>query len=154
MLERAEQDAEGRTPQQFLTDLEHQAEKLHAIRNQDHGIELLTIHGSKGRQWPHVVVVACEEGALPHARALRVEPSEEERGEGMEGERRLAYVAFTRAQQHLYLHYDKERPSPFLEEAGALPAKKRAARVPPPVPLPPGAASAKRVLGGLLRRRS
>lgn len=154
VLERAEHDAEGLTPQQFLSDLEHQAEKLHAIRDKDRGIELLTIHGSKGRQWPHVVVVACDEGTLPHARALRVEPSEEERGEGMEGERRLAYVAFTRAQQRLYLHYDKERPSPFLEEAGALPSEKRAARVPPPVPQPPGTASAKRVLGGLLRRRS
>jgi superfamily I DNA/RNA helicase len=32
----------------------------------------------------------------------------------MEVERRLAYVAFTRAQQHLYVQHDKEKPSPFL----------------------------------------
>jgi superfamily I DNA/RNA helicase len=153
VLEKAEQDAEGRTPAQFLSDLEQQAEKLQAIRDKEDGIELLTIHGSKGRQWPDVVLAACEEGTLPHARALRVEPAEEERGEGMEGERRLAYVAFTRAQRHLHLHYDKEKPSPFLEEAGALQVTKRAARVPPPVPQPPGFSSAKRVLGDLLRRR-
>lgn len=152
-LERAEQDAIGRTPLEFLWDLEHQAEKLQAIRDKDHGIELLTIHGSKGRQWPDVVVVGCDEGALPHSRAIRVEPSEEARGEGMEGERRLAYVAFTRAGQHLHLHYDKERPSPFLLEAGVLSSRKRQPRVAPPVPLAPGTSSAKRVLGGLLRRR-
>lgn len=154
VLERAGHDAEGRTPQQFLGDLEHQAEQLQAIRDKDRGIELLTIHGSKGRQWPHVVVVACDEGTLPHARALRVEPSEQARGEGIEGERRLAYVAFTRAGEHLHLHYDKEHPSPFLEEAEILPSKRRAPRVAPPVPQPPGIASgAKRVLGGLFGRR-
>jgi DNA helicase-2/ATP-dependent DNA helicase PcrA len=154
VLERAEQEAEDRTPLQFLEDLERQAEKLKAIRDKEIGIELLTIHGSKGRQWPHVVVVGCEEGTLPHARALKVEPSEEARGEGMEGERRLAYVAFTRASEHLHLHYDKESPSPFLEEAEVVPSKKRSPRVPPPMPQPPGADSAKRVLGGLLRRRT
>jgi DNA helicase-2/ATP-dependent DNA helicase PcrA len=152
VLERAEQDAAGRSPLQFLGDLEHQAEKLRAIRDKDNGIELLTIHGSKGRQWWDVVVVGCDEGALPHSRALRVEPSEEARGEGMEGERRLAYVAFTRAGQHLHLHYDKERPSPFLVEAGVLSPRKRKPRVAPPVPLAPGASSVKRGLGGLLRR--
>jgi ATP-dependent DNA helicase UvrD/PcrA len=153
VLERAEGEATGRTPEEFLADLAHQAERLRAVRDKD-GVELLTIHGAKGRQWPHVVVVACEEGALPHARALKVGPTEEERGEGIEGERRLAYVAFTRAQQHLYLHYDKERPSPFLEESGALPTEKRAPRVAPPVPRAPGAGTAKRVFGGLLRRRN
>ncbi|HSS05189.1 MAG TPA: ATP-dependent helicase [Solirubrobacterales bacterium] len=149
VLERAEQEAAGRTPDQFLSDLEHQAEALQAVRDEEEGIELLTIHGSKGRQWPHVVLVACEEGILPNARALKVEPSEEARGEGIEGERRLAYVAFTRAQQCLDAHYDEESPSRFLEEAGVLPAKKRAARVPPPAPPAP----AKGGLGGLLRRR-
>jgi superfamily I DNA/RNA helicase len=153
VLERAEQDAKGRTPHQFLSDLEHQAEKLRAIRDKDNGIELLTIHGAKGRQWPHVVVVGCEEGTMPHARALKVEPDKEARGEGIEGERRLAYVAFTRAQQHLDLHYDRERPSPFLKEAGMLPQASRQARTPPPPPKPPGFAQAKSGLGRLLRRR-
>jgi DNA helicase II / ATP-dependent DNA helicase PcrA len=154
VLERAEQDGAGRTPLQFLRDLEQQAEKLRAIRDKDEGIELLTIHGAKGRQWPDVVVAGCDESSLPHSRALRVEPSEEARGEGMEGERRLAYVAFTRAGEHLHLHYDKERPSPFLFEAGLLASKKRQTRVAPPVPLAPGASPAKWVLGGLLRRRA
>jgi superfamily I DNA/RNA helicase len=154
VLERAEQDAADRTPKQFLGDLEQQAEKLRAIRDKDGGIEFLTIHGAKGRQWPHVIVVSCDEGTLPHARALKVDPEQEAKGEGIEGERRLAYVAFTRAQERLDLHHDKERPSPFLAEAGMLPRTSREARTPPPVPKPPGLARPKGGLRGLLQRRS
>ena len=39
----------------------------------------------------------CDEGQLPHARSLEVSPQERAAGEGIEAERRLAYVAFTRA---------------------------------------------------------
>ncbi|HYJ21515.1 MAG TPA: ATP-dependent helicase [Solirubrobacterales bacterium] len=152
VLERAEQEAAGRTPREFLADLEHQTEKLRAIRDEDHGIEFLTIHGAKGRQWPHVILVGCEEGTMPHAKALKVEPRQEALGEGIEGERRLAYVAFTRAQERLDLHFDRKRPSPFLREAGVQTS--REARTPPPVPKPPGLArGAKSGLGRLLRRR-
>jgi superfamily I DNA/RNA helicase len=153
VLERAEQEAAGRTPAQFLADLEQQAEKLRAIRDEEGGIELLTIHGAKGRQWKQVIVVGCDEGTMPHAQALKVEPRQEAMGEGVEGERRLAYVAFTRAEEQLDFHYDRERPSPFLEEAGLLPRTSREARTPPPVPKPPGLSSAKGGLGKLLRRR-
>ncbi len=153
VLERAEQDARGLTPEQFLRDLELQAEKLRAIRDKDNGIEFLTIHGAKGRQWPHVIVVGCDEGTLPHARALKVDAEQEARGEGIEAERRLAYVAFTRAEQRLDLHHDHDRPSPFLQEAGLLPGASREARRPPPVPQPPGFAQAKSGLGRLLGRR-
>lgn len=154
VLERAEQDAAGRSPTQFLADLEYQAQKLSAIRDEEYGIELLTIHGAKGRQWPHVVVVGCDEGILPHARSIKVELEEEARGEGIEGERRLGYVAFTRAQQHLHLHYDHEQPSPFLIEAGLLPGTTRPPRAAPPPPKPPPATPAQGPLGRLLRRRS
>jgi DNA helicase-2/ATP-dependent DNA helicase PcrA len=152
VLERAEQDAAGRTPNQFLADLEYQAERLAAIRDEKHGIELLTIHGSKGRQWPDVVLVACDEGTLPHARAVKAEPEEEARGEGIEGERRLGYVAFTRAQQHLHIHYDRELPSPFLHEAGLLSRTTRPPRTAPPPPKPPGTSPLPGKLGRLLRR--
>jgi DNA helicase-2/ATP-dependent DNA helicase PcrA len=168
VLEQAEQDAAGRTPEQFLLDLEEQARKLQAIRDREHGIEFLTIHGAKGRQWPHVIVVACEEGTMPHAKALQVDPEKERKGEGVEAERRLAYVAFTRAQERLDLHHDKERPSPFLREAELLPRTSRPPRQAPPRPqplsgrrsgsaqgkeAPDGSAPSKRGgLGGLLRR--
>lgn len=153
VLERAEQDAEGLTPEEFLDDLEQQAEKLRAIRDKDSGIEFLTIHGAKGRQWPHVVVVGCDEGTMPHARALKVDPEQEAKGEGIEGERRLAYVAFTRARERLDLHHDRERPSPFLAEAEVLPRTSREARTPPPIPQAPGLAQAKGGLSRLLKRR-
>ena len=152
VLERAEQEAAGRTPAQFLNDLEQQAEKLRAIRDKDDGIEFLTIHGAKGRQWPQVIVVSCDEGSMPHARSLKVDPEQEAKGEGIEGERRLAYVAFTRAQERLDLHHDRERPSPFLAEAELLrPA--REARTPPPVPQPPGFDQVKDGLSRLFKRR-
>jgi superfamily I DNA/RNA helicase len=154
VLERAEADGGDSTPEQYLADLDSQAEKLRAIRDEDDGIEFLTIHGAKGRQWPRVILVGCEEGAMPHARALKVEPAEEARGEGVEGERRLAYVAFTRAGERLDIHYDRERPSPFLADAGIVARTSREARKPPPPPQPPGAGTAKRRgFGALLRRR-
>jgi DNA helicase II / ATP-dependent DNA helicase PcrA len=154
VLERAEADAADRTPEQYLADLEQQAEKLRAIRDEDDGIEFLTIHGAKGRQWPQVILVGCEEGTMPHAKALKVEPAEEARGEGMEGERRLAYVAFTRAKERLDLHFDRARPSLFLADAGIVPQTSREARQAPPPPRPPGhGTTERRGLGGLLRRR-
>jgi DNA helicase-2/ATP-dependent DNA helicase PcrA len=153
VLERAEEDAAGRTPAEFLADLEHQAEALRAIRK-NHAIELLTIHGAKGRQWPHVILVACDEGTLPHVRSARVEPSQEARGEGIEAERRLGYVAFTRAQQRLDLHYDRQRPSPFLREAGVMPRSTRPPRVPPALLHPHSTPSLRRKLAALLRRRA
>ena len=61
------------------------------------------------------------------------------RGEGIEAERRLAYVAFTRAGRRPELYHDPGRPSPFLAEAGLVdaPERRRVKRTPPPVPQPP-----------------
>jgi len=132
VLRRAERDAAGLAPDVYLAGLEHQAEALHRVR-QDGAIELLTIHAAKGRQWPHVILLACDEGVLPHARSAKPDPDEEARGEGIEAERRLAYVAFTRAGERLDLHYDRARPSRFLQEAGVIPSSTR----PPPLPLQP-----------------
>ena len=97
VLEQAQQDAAGLTPQQYLDDLDRQAAQLKASRDRERGVELATIHGAKGRQWPHVVLVACDEGTLPHARSQQVGYEAIQLGEGLEAERRLGYVAFTRA---------------------------------------------------------
>ncbi len=59
------------------------------------GVQLCTIHSVKGRQFEAVWMIGCEEGLLPHAKAMR--PIDEE------GERRLFYVGMTRAKRHLYL---------------------------------------------------
>jgi DNA helicase-2/ATP-dependent DNA helicase PcrA len=130
VLEQAEFEAQGATPAAYLAELERQAAALKAIREPG-GVELLTIHAAKGRQWPHLILLACEEGTLPHVRATHLEPAAEARGEGIEAERRLCYVAFTRAQQRLDLHYDRARPSRFLTESGVLARNTRAPRIPP-----------------------
>ncbi|ACL24620.1 ATP-dependent helicase [Chloroflexus aggregans] len=83
-------------------------------------VQLLTIHAAKGLEWPFVFVVGLEEGTLPHERSLG-DPS------ALEEERRLCYVAFTRAAERLYLSWTASRnrgqrlkPSRFLEEVLAF----------------------------------
>lgn len=63
---------------------------LRAIRDDEHGIELTTIHRAKGRQWPEVQLFACEERQLPHRHAFEATDEERAAGEGVEAERRLA----------------------------------------------------------------
>ncbi len=135
VLEQAQRDAAGMTPAAYLQVLHAQRNALKATRDPENGIEFSTIHRAKGRQWPHVILLACEKDTLPHKRSLTVTQEALERGEGIEAERRLAYVAFTRATQKLEIHYDKARPSQFLTEAGLLAtAAQRPARKPPPPP--------------------
>ncbi|MBO4758752.1 MAG: UvrD-helicase domain-containing protein [Spirochaetaceae bacterium] len=86
-------------------------------------VNLMTIHASKGLEFPVVFIIGCEDGIIPHARSL-------EEGDGnIEEERRLFYVAITRAQQKLFLSSCRHRrkmqtvvectPSPFLDEIPA-----------------------------------
>ncbi|MBZ5534428.1 MAG: UvrD-helicase domain-containing protein [Acidobacteriia bacterium] len=85
------------------------------------GVSLMTIHSAKGLEFPVVFVVGLEEGLFPHSRSLVTE-------EDLEEERRLFYVAMTRAQDQLFLSrvrmrrfygaesYDVTEPSRFLNE--------------------------------------
>lgn len=78
---------------------------------------LSTIHAAKGLEWRHVRVVGVEEGLMPHRRGVTSAEIEEER--------RLAYVAMTRARDELVLsHARTRRGSPvagsrFITEARA-----------------------------------
>ncbi len=82
-------------------------------------LTLMTIHASKGLEFPVIFVVGLEESIFPHSRALY------DRNE-MEEERRLCYVAMTRAKEELYLLHATRRllyggvlhnvPSRFLSE--------------------------------------
>ena len=77
-------------------------------------LTLATFHGTKGLEWDHVACVGHDEGIFPAARALR-ESTEPDRV--LEEERRLAYVAWTRARRSLTIVYDPGAPSRFLREA-------------------------------------
>jgi DNA helicase-2/ATP-dependent DNA helicase PcrA len=65
-------------------------------------VSLLTMHNAKGLEWPVVFVAGMEEGLFPHSRSLN------STGE-MEEERRLCYVAMTRAQKRLMLSWARYR---------------------------------------------
>jgi DNA helicase-2/ATP-dependent DNA helicase PcrA len=85
----------------------------------DAQVTLLTMHSAKGLEFPVVFIVGLEEGLFPHSRAF-------ESAEDLEEERRLCYVAITRAQKHLYITHAMQRrtwgeelpaePSRFLNE--------------------------------------
>lgn len=122
VLEQAGREASGKTVTEYATLLEARCDALRAIRDDAHGIELTTIHRAKGRQWPEVHVFGCEEQQLPHHRALEVTEQDRAAGEGIEAERRLAYVAFTRAQRTLVIHSTEGSASRFLGEAGLEPS--------------------------------
>ena len=76
------------------------------------GVEVLTFHAAKGREWSYVVVAGMEKGLLPH-RSART-------GSARSEEARLAYVALTRAADELVVTWTDQRntkssgPSPFL----------------------------------------
>ena len=107
-------------------------------------VTLMTLHSAKGLEFPVVFLTGLEEGVFPHARAL-------DDPDGVEEERRLAYVGLTRAKAHLFLSYAQQRrlggfagmrePSRFLLEMPAeavAPVGGRGAR-PEPGPAWPGA---------------
>ncbi len=65
-------------------------------------LTLMTVHGAKGLEFPVVFIVGLEEGIFPHVRSLYDDVQ-------MEEERRLAYVAITRARERLYLSHARQR---------------------------------------------
>ena len=98
----------------LVSDLDDDEERRGAI-------SLMTLHNSKGLEFPAVYLVGMEEGVFPHARAL-------DEG-GLEEERRLCYVGMTRARERLVLTRARHRilfgasqnnpPSRFLREVPA-----------------------------------
>ncbi len=84
-------------------------------------VRLTTIHAAKGLEFPVVAVVGMEEGLMPHQNSMESQAQLEE-------ERRLCYVALTRAKERLFLSYARARtiygqatetiPSRFLEDIG------------------------------------
>ncbi|HVA88058.1 MAG TPA: 3'-5' exonuclease [Candidatus Saccharimonadales bacterium] len=85
-----------------------------AIHRDDAPLLLATAHGTKGLEFEHVAVVGMDEGRFPSRRSVE---EADDPGRTLEEERRLAYVAWTRARRSLTLVYDPDAPSPFLAEA-------------------------------------
>ena len=89
--------------------------RIAALRDPDAPVELATVHASKGREWETVALVGFESDRIPNRRSL---VDAEDPARALEEERRLAYVALTRARRQLILAFDPARPSPFLAEMG------------------------------------
>ena len=91
-------------------------------------VEMMTVHRAKGLEWPTVYVVGFAAGMLPHHRSMRFFDEEKTQivPESIEEERRLAYVAITRAKQNVTLSWPRQHQarvltrSPFLGEMPAL----------------------------------
>jgi DNA helicase-2/ATP-dependent DNA helicase PcrA len=86
-------------------------QRLATLRRDDAPLTLATAHGTKGLEWDHVLVLA---DGFPGRRSVS-DAAEPERA--LEEERRLAYVAWTRARRSLTLLFDPAAPSRFLLEA-------------------------------------
>jgi superfamily I DNA/RNA helicase len=105
----------------FLEEITLFAEK----RGKTDGVTISTIHGAKGLEWDMVYLPALTQGHIP---AIREREDQEKAFEEMEEERRLMYVAITRAKHGLYTSYSKTRMvhgeimaaarSIFVKEAG------------------------------------
>jgi DNA helicase-2/ATP-dependent DNA helicase PcrA len=115
----------------FLEELTLSAEEPEEDEGEPHErVTLMTLHASKGLEFPRVYLVGVEEGLLPHHRSSAAD--------GIEEERRLMYVGITRARVELTITRAKTRarygrretclPSRFLFEMRGLPAPAAAAR--------------------------
>lgn len=112
--------------------LEHCALATSSDKEPDgNSVSLMSLHASKGLEFPVVFMLGVEQDILPHKKAVQ------ERDDGMEEERRLCYVGMTRAEKVLVVNYCLRRqdtayakqgkvshraskPSQFLYEAGLL----------------------------------
>ena len=102
----------------FLENITLDTEREEEEENKGNAVTLITMHSCKGLEFPHVFVVGLEDGLLPHSRS-KVEGT-------MDEERRLFYVAVTRAMLTLAISHCAGRkkygqllpchPSPFLKE--------------------------------------
>jgi DNA helicase-2/ATP-dependent DNA helicase PcrA len=126
----------------------------HQAGEGDEAVQLMTVHSAKGLEFDIVFITGLEQGLFPHENAVL------QGQEGLEEERRLMYVAVTRARQRLYLSCAQTRmlhgqtryclPSSFLDEIPEnllLKLNRRGARE--PAPASGGGYTAETAAGGL-----
>lgn len=99
----------------YTQELEEQQAKARKIKGErENKVQLMTIHSAKGLEFEDVFVIHANEGAIPHQKA--------EKKDEIEEERRLFYVALTRAKNNLCISYITQKngnsikPSRFVEE--------------------------------------
>ncbi len=106
--------------EKFLSDMALVSDADTQAKDNQPAITLMTLHISKGLEFPHVFMLGMEEGLFPGHQSI------EEDGDRMEEERRLCYVGMTRAEKTLYMCHARSRrhwgehqfnpPSRFLDE--------------------------------------
>ena len=111
-------NSQGQVLADFLDFTSLESGELQATAGDD-ALQLMTIHSSKGLEFDTVFITGLEDGLCPHERSLS-------ENNGLEEERRLMYVAITRARKNLYLTLAQSRmtygqimynmPSRFLDE--------------------------------------
>ena len=86
----------------------------HDGQRDDNGVRLMSLHASKGLEFDIVYMIGVEHGILPHEKAIK------DRAErGLEEERRLCYVGFTRARKMLRVTWCEQRQDTFARSATA-----------------------------------
>ena len=117
-------DAEGEVSGDLAAFLAHASLEAgeHQAGEGDDALQLMTVHAAKGLEFNAVFISGLEEGLFPHENAVQ-------ESKGLEEERRLMYVAVTRARQRLYLSHAQTRmlhgqtrynlPSRFFDEIPA-----------------------------------
>ena len=105
--------------EEFLSQAALQAKNDESEENTDK-VKLMTIHAAKGLEFPVCFVCGCSEGIFPSGRTL-----EERKDAGLEEERRLCFVALTRAMKRLYL---TESEGTSTQSGGQSPRQKRPSR--------------------------
>jgi len=79
-------------------------------------VRVMTVHAAKGIEFPFVIVPFVSEGVYPSRRAMRQSLTPEEVDETLMRERKLLYVALSRASRFLFLISDPKAPSPFVAD--------------------------------------
>jgi len=103
----------GKSLQKFLDASALASEKEDEDLEKKQGVTLITLHASKGLEFPIVFLVGLEEGFLPHTRSIAEGTKDEER--------RLLYVGITRAQDQLTMTYCSTRIK-YGQETGCQPS--------------------------------
>lgn len=114
------------TADDLLDHVDRVESQAQAESGQPDKVTLLTVHRAKGLEWPVVILPGVVQGLLPHKHAVSEMDDENPNPGGIQEERRLAYVALTRARDVLVLSSPRSRyqraqePSQFLAEMGII----------------------------------